>query len=244
MEMFFTPKQAPLMMQPSVLLTSPPSSGKPLFYSPIMRSPALPLPFSSPAATPPLEQKDIPSELYLGGYPMVSENVFSYLPGDDLSNCLQVCKTWNQQISSNFYFKEQVKTYRRKCKENAENLHKGQIDQPLVAPLQRKPLANIVPNKKVPMSFLHSVIHEVDFRLPDHFDFSHGKGCTVSRSAKRSRESEAICGTKKSKERLRRLWLTYGYQPWANSNGEKRIHMLISCCNNPQSLQEYLCHPS
>ena len=110
--------------------------------------------------------------------------------------------------------------YRRKCKENAENLHKGQIEQPLVAPLQRKPLASIVPNKKVPMSVLHSVIQKVDFRLPDHFDFSHGEGCTVSRSAKRSRESEA----KKSKKRLRRLWLTYGYQPWANSNGEKRIH--------------------
>ena len=91
MAMFSTSKQAPAMMQPSVLFTSPFSSSKPLFYSPIMRmqfSPALPLPFPLPAATPTLEQKDIPSELYLGGYPMVSEKVFSCLSGADLYNCL------------------------------------------------------------------------------------------------------------------------------------------------------------
>ena len=80
MAMFSTPKQAPPMMQPSVFFTPPFSSSKPLYYSPIMRmqfSPALPLPFPSPAATPTPEQKDIPSELYLGGYPMVSEKVYS-----------------------------------------------------------------------------------------------------------------------------------------------------------------------
>ena len=208
MAMFSTPKQAPLVMQPYVLFTPPFSSSKPLFYSPIMRmqfSPPQPLPFSSPDATPPPEQKDIPSELYLGGYPMVAEKVLSFLSGTDLSNCLQVCKTWTQQVSSNSHFMAQVKTYRRKCKENAENLHKSQMEQPLVAPLQRKPLASIIPNKKTSVCKSASRSKNVDFRLSDHFEFSHGGECTVSRSLKRPRESETICGTKKSKKRLRRL---------------------------------------
>ena len=131
MAMFYTPKQAPLTIQPFMFFTPPFSSSKPLFYSPIMRmqfSPALLLSFPSPAATPPPEQKDIPTELYLGGYPMVAEKVFSYLSGADLSNCMQVCKTWTQQISSNSHFMAQVKTHKRQCKENAENLHKSQKD--------------------------------------------------------------------------------------------------------------------
>ena len=214
MAMCSTPKQAPPMMQPSVLFTPPFSSSKPLFYSPIMGmqfSPALPLPFPSAAATPTPEQKDIPSELYLGGYPMVSEKVFSCLSGADLYNCLQVCKTWNQQVSSNSYFMAQVKTHRRQCKENAENLQKSQMEQLLVAPLQRRPLVIILPNKKVQVSCTPaplstcSVIQKVNLHLQEHFEFSHGGECTVSRSLKRTRESEAICGTKKSKKRLRRL---------------------------------------
>ena len=211
MTMFSTPKPAPPMMQPSVLFTPPFSSSKPLFYSPIMRmqfSPAPPLPSPSPPTTPTPEQKDIPSELYLGGYPMVAEKVFSCLSGADLSNCLQVCKTWNQQVSSNSHFMAQVKTHRRKCKENAENLQKSQMEQPLVAPLQRSPLASILPNRKAPVCCTsaphstHSVIQKVKLHLQEHFEFSHGGECTVSRSLKRPRESEAICGTKK---RLRRL---------------------------------------
>ena len=214
MAMFSTPKQAPPMMQPSVLFTPPFSSSKPLFYSPIMRmqfSPALPLPIASPAATSTPEKKDIPSELYLGGYPMVSEKVFSCLFGADLSNCLKVCKIWNQQVSSNSHFIVQVKTHRRQYKENAENLQKGQTEQPLVAPLQRRPLGTILPNRKAPvccMSVPHStcsVIQKVNLHLQEQFEFSHRGECTVSRSLKRPRESEAICGTKKSKKRLRRL---------------------------------------
>ena len=209
MAMFFTPKQAPLMIQS---FTPPFSPSKPLFYSPIMRmqfSPALPLPSPSPAATPSPEQKDIPTELYIGGYPMVVEKVFSYLSGADLSNCLQVCKR-TQQISSNSHFMTQVTTHRRQCKENAENLHKSQMEQPLVAPLQRMPLASILPNKKAPvccMSAPHSTcpVQKVNLRWPDHSEFSPGGDCTVSRSLKRPRKSEAICGTKKSKKRLRRL---------------------------------------
>ena len=211
MAMFSTPKQAPLMIQP---FTPPFSPSKPLFYSPIMRmqfSPALPLPFPSPAATPPPEQKDIPTELYLGGYAMVAEKVFSYLSGADLSNCLQVCTTWTQQISSNSHFMTQVTTHRRQCKENAENLYKSQMEQPLVAPLQRIPLASLLPNKKAPVccvSAPHSTcpVQKVNLHWPDHSEFSPGGDCTVSRSLKRPRESEAICGTKKSKKRLRRLW--------------------------------------
>ena len=180
--MFSTPKQAPLMMQPSVLFTPPFSSSKPLFYSPIMRmqfSPALPLPFASPAATPTPEQKDIPSELYLGGYPMVSEKVFSCLSGADLANCLQVCKTWNHQVSSNSHIMAQVKTHRRQCKENAENLHKSQTEQPLVALLQRRPLGSIQLNRKAPVyctSAPHStcsVIQKLNLPLQEQEDHCH-----------------------------------------------------------------------
>ena len=201
------------MIQPSVLFTPSFSSSKPLFYSPIMRmqfSPALPFPFSSQAATPPPEQKDILTELYLGGYAMVAEKLFSYLSGADLSNCLQVCKTWTQQISSNSHFMTQITTHRRQCKENAENLHKSQMEQLLVASLQRIPLASLLPNKTAPVccaSAPHSTrpVQKVSLRGPDHFEFSPGGECTVSRSLKRPRESEAICGTKTSKKRLRRL---------------------------------------
>ena len=209
-----TPRQAPPMMHPSVLFNLPISSSKPLFYSPIMRmqfSPALPLPSPSPPTTPTPEQKDIPSELYLGGYPMVAEKVFSCLSGADLSNCLQVCKTWNQLVSSNSHIMAQVKTHRRQYKENAENLHKGQMEQPLVAPLQRRPLGSVLPNRKAPVcctSAPHStcsVIQKANLHLQEQFEFSHRGEYTVSRSLKRPRESEAICGTKKSKKRLRRL---------------------------------------
>ena len=207
MAMFSTPKQAHLMMQPSTLLTPPFSSSKPLFYSPIMRmqfSPALPLPFPSPPVTPtsdqwsptPPEQKDIPSELYFGGYPIVAERVFSYLTGTDLSICLQVCRTWNQQVSSNSHFMIQVKSYRRQCKENAENLYNHQSEEPLVTSLQRRPLTSILPNKRAPVCS-KPVPPEVDFSLC----CLHVGEC----SPKWSRESEAICGTKKSKKRLRRL---------------------------------------
>ena len=138
---------------------------------------------------------------------MVAEKVFSCLSGADLSNSLQVCKAWNQQVSNSTKFMAQMKTHRRHYKENAENLHKCQMEQPLVAPLQRRPLASIIPNKKAlsaPRS-TRSVIQNVGFHQPDHFEFSHGGECTVNRSLKRPRESEAICGTKKSKKRLRRL---------------------------------------
>ena len=138
---------------------------------------------------------------------MVAEKVFSFLSGADLSNSLQVCKTWTQQISSNSHFMTQVTTHRRQCKENAENLHKSQMDQPLVAPLQRMPLASILPNKKAPVccaSAPHSTCPVK--KMTDNFEFSPGRECTVSRSLKRPRESEAICGTKTRKKRLRRLW--------------------------------------
>ena len=216
MAMFSTPKQASLMMQPSVLFTPPFSSSKPLFYAPIMRmqfSPAL-LHSHSPHQLPLLLQNRKVSHQNLGGYAMVAEKVFSYLSGADLSNCLQVCTTWTQQISSNSHFLAQVTTHRRQCKENAENLHKSQMKHSLVAPLQRIPLASLLPNKKAPvccMSAPHSTrpAQKVNLRGPDHFEFSPRGECTVSRSLKRPRESEAICGTKKSKKRLRRLWGSY-----------------------------------
>ena len=70
-----------------------------------------------------------------------------------------------------------------------------------------KALASLLPNKKAPASAPHST-RPVQ-KVPDNFEFSPGGECTVSRSLKRPRESEAICGTKTSKKRLRRLWGSY-----------------------------------
>ena len=48
---------------------------------------------------PPLH-KDIQTEVYSAGVPLIAERIFSLLSPADLCNCLQVCKPWNYQVSS------------------------------------------------------------------------------------------------------------------------------------------------
>jgi len=98
-----------------------------------------------------------------------------------------------------------VSTYCRQCKENAENLHK--TEEPMettVSPNKRRPLADFTPNTQSqfqtakpasPASFTGMCIK------PWH----EGKNSGTVNPSKRPRQSEAICGTKKNKKRLRRL---------------------------------------
>ena len=50
--------------------------------------------------TYPPVHKDIPTELYSAGVPLIAERIFSLLNPTDLCSCLQVSTTWNYQVSS------------------------------------------------------------------------------------------------------------------------------------------------
>ena len=78
--------------------------------------------------TYPQEHKDIPTELYSAGVPLIAERIFSLLNPTDLCSCLQVCTTWNYQVSSAPKFMDKVSAYHKKCKENAENHHVSKKD--------------------------------------------------------------------------------------------------------------------
>jgi len=106
----------------SVLMT--PSSTKPVFYSPRVLSPTS-LCLLSPPVTPktslgltpsPPAYKDILSELYLGGQPLVAKRIFSFLNPADLCSSLQVCTTWNLQVSCGAQFMNKVSTYHNSAK--------------------------------------------------------------------------------------------------------------------------------
>ena len=200
-----TPKQTSVFMTPS--------STKSALYSPRVLSPPS-LCLLSPPETPKtsLERspsrsacKDIVSELYLGGQPLVAERIFSLLNPADLCSSLQVCTTWNHQVSCGAQFMNKISMYRRQYKEDAENLHK--TEEPMettVSPNKRRPLTDFTPNTQsqfrtakpaFPASFTGMCIK------PWH----EGKNSGTVNPSKRPRQSEAICGTKKSKKRLRRL---------------------------------------
>jgi len=83
----------------------------------------------------------------LGGQPLVTKGIFSFLNPADLCSSLQVCRTWNNQVSCGARFMNKVSIYRRQCKENVENLHK--TEEPIyttVFPNKRRPLADFTPN--------------------------------------------------------------------------------------------------
>ena len=97
-----------------------------------------------------------------------------------------------------------ISVYRRQCKEDAENLHKTGSMETMVSPNKRRPLTDFTPNTQsqfqtakpaFPASFTGMCIK------PWH----EGKNSGTVNPSKRPRQSEAICGTKKSKKRLRRL---------------------------------------
>ena len=97
------------------------------------------------------------------------ENLFPVEPYTDLCSCLEVCTTWNHQVSSDPKFMDNVSAHRRKCKENAENHHasKKQMEV-IVFPTQRQLLATFTPqhfntNSDQTEMFNHCVIqvHQV-----------------------------------------------------------------------------------
>ena len=203
MESFSTPKKSSVCMTPFSNIR------KRLFYSPqVPGPPPTPVPFTllSPGENADismeLEHKDILSELYEGGLPLVAENIYSFLTAGDLYMCLQVCKTWNHQVSSDTKFMNKVTTYRKQCKENAENLHKDYEHMEFtVSPTQRKPLATFTPNTM--SQILATKTTPVSFKSVKSW---HDGECSgIASSNKRRRQSEAICGTKKCTSRLRRL---------------------------------------
>ena len=73
--------------------------------------------------TYPPVHKDIPTELYTTGVPLIAERIFSLLNPTDLCSCLEVCTTWNYQVFSVPKFMDTVYAHWRKCKENVENHH-------------------------------------------------------------------------------------------------------------------------
>ena len=166
------------------------------------------MPFSTKSSmkllTYPPVHTDIPTELYTAGVPLIAERIFSLLNPADLCSCLQVCTTWNCQVSSAPKFMDKVYAHRRKSKENAENHHvsKKQMEV-IVFPTQRRPLATFTPNTLVQIQSKETCSTTASFQCIK--PVWHKSRCSgrASRS-KRPRQSEDICGTKKSK-RLRRL---------------------------------------
>ena len=155
--------------------------------------------------TYPPVHKDIPTELYSAGVPLIAERIFSLLNPTDLCSCLQVSTTWNYQVSSDPKFMDKVSAHRRKCKENAENYHasKKQMEV-IVFPTQRQPLATFTPNTLTQIQTKETCSTTVSFKCIKPVWQKSGCSGRVGPS-KRPRQSEDICGTKKSKKRLRRL---------------------------------------
>ena len=93
------------------------------------------------------EYKDLLTELYSMGVPLIAEKIFTLLNPADLCSCLQVCTTWNYQVSTRSKFMDKVNAYRRQCKENAENLHVAKKSMEfIVFSTQWRPLYNFTPN--------------------------------------------------------------------------------------------------
>ena len=197
---FVTPKQS------SVLMT--PSSSKVAVYSPRVLSP---LSLLSPAATlkslspSPPAHRDILSTLYLGGVPQVAETIISHLNAADLCRSQQVCTTWNHLVSSDAQFMNKVDAYHKQCKEDAENMHK--TEEPMettVSPVKRRPLAAFTPNTQTCFQTTKAT-SSTPFNGKCIKPWHEGESSGRVSPSKRPRQSEAICGTKKSKKRLRRL---------------------------------------
>ena len=197
---------------PSFVLMTP-SSTKPTVYSPRVLSPISLLspamtpksPLYFPTSPPAYKDIDILSMLYLGGVPQVAERIISHLSPADLCSSQQVCTTWNHLVSSGALLMSKVNTYHRQCKENAENLHK--TEEPMettVSPVKRRPLAVFTPNTQ---SHFQTAKTTSSIPLKDKCfkPWHEGESSERVNPSKRPRQSEAICCTKKSKKRLRRL---------------------------------------
>ena len=113
---------------------------------------------------------------------------------------------WNCQISSGSQFMNSISTYRRQCKENAENLYvtEGPMET-TVTPTKRRPFATFTPNTQSRLQTAKPTYTVGMCIKPWHEGECSGR-ITPS---KRPRQSDGICSTT-SKKRLRRLW-TQGF---------------------------------
>ena len=170
-------------------------------FTHIFYSRCLPLPMVHWSCSPTLQSTRISKLNCI----LIAERIFSLLTPADLCNSLQVCTTWNYQICSVPKFMDKVSAHRRKCKENAENHHasKKQMEV-IVFPTRRQPLATFTPNTLTQIQTKETCSTTVSFKCIK--PVWHKSGCSGRVSpSKRPRQSEDICGTKKSKKRLRRL---------------------------------------
>jgi len=99
-----------------------------------------------------------------------------------------------------------ISTYRRQCKENAENLHKP--EEPIettVSPNKRRPLTDFTPNTQTQFQTAKPACPVSSFTGMCIKPWHEGKNSGTVNPSKRPRQSEVISGTKKSKKRLRRM---------------------------------------
>ena len=152
--------------------------------------------------TYPPEYKDLLTELYSMGVPLIAEKIFSLLNPADLCSCLQVCTKRNYQVSTSPKFMDKANAYLWQCKENAENLDMDKKKMEFIAfPTQRRPLDNFTPNTLTQIE-----IHSSPISFKCIKPTWHNSECSGRVSpCKRPRQPEDICCTKKSKKRLRRL---------------------------------------
>jgi len=107
-------------------------------------------------------------------------------------------------VSFSTQFMGKVSTYYRQCKENAENLHKTEESmETTVSPVKQVPPAAFTPNTQ--SQFHTTTTSPTPFTGKCIKPWHKGESSGRVNPSKRPRQSEAICGTKKSKKKLRRL---------------------------------------
>ena len=152
----------------------------------------------------PPQHKEIPTELCSAGVPLIAERIIFLLNAADLISCLQVCTTWNYQVSSAPKFMNKVSSYRKKYKENAENHHVSEKQIEFVVSNSEAATCYLLPSNLTQIHTKKTCSADVPFKCIK--PVWHESGCSGRVSpSKRSRQSDDICCTKKSKKRLHRL---------------------------------------
>ena len=124
----------------------------------------------------------------------------SLLNPTDLCSCLQVCTTWNYQVSSAPKSLSIARSTRRMLK-TLHHVSKKEMEF-IVFPTQKQPLAISSPNTLTQIQTQKMCSAAVPFKCIK--SVWHKSGCSGRVSpSKRPRQSDDICYTKKSKKRLR-----------------------------------------
>jgi len=179
------------------------------------------------------DHADIITRFYLQGYPLILEQIFTYLSPNDLQNCLAVCSIWNlfcsnlDSIASRLPTKVKLPLMPGQ-KENdqvTKITFKKQTKHPLtshntnMALLQESNASSIPATKQTKCPSCCSPAREYNIVYAECFACAYsfcptcfGEAHTNNRSCKRIRSSptkrgssQLSVGTKQSKKRLRRL---------------------------------------